>query len=282
MIAVMGDACLLFRQVENDLFRCDVSGYGYRVASALAHKGVFPALFSPLGSDRAASAIVERMVSDEILFDPEISNLPLKTGIMIEYLDGQKIDLTSSSAASALSSDLLGEALSVHTNIKCVHLSSRGLSLNPTASAFIDQSLFITPRPYIVVDLNEDSSNALLSRSIETLMPYADLFIAKKEMKSPNFVEYVLNFWDFENSSYVKLKNKTKKGSIGRDHCLNMLGTFKKGELVASEDVKNTDDETFASTLLYTLEKDFFPSADDDFSSYDVPLSILKEALRAL
>ena len=55
--------------------------------------------------------------------------------------------------------------------------------------------------------------------------------LTKKEMKSPNFVEYVLNFWDFENSSYVKLKNKTKKGSIGRDHCLNMLGTFKKNFL---------------------------------------------------
>ena len=49
-----------------------------------------------------------------------------------------------------------------------------------------------------------------------------------KEKKSPNFIEYVLNFWDFDNSSYVKLKNKTKKNSIGRDHCLNMLGTFKK------------------------------------------------------
>ena len=56
--------------------------------------------------------------------------------------------------------------------------------------------------------------------------------LTKKEKKSPNFVEYVLNFWDFDNSFYVNLKNKTKKGSIERDHCLNMLGTFKKGELV--------------------------------------------------
>ena len=52
--------------------------------------------------------------------------------------------------------------------------------------------------------------------------------LTKKEKKSPNFIEYVLNFWDFDNSAYVKLKNKTKKNSIGRDHCLNMLGTFKR------------------------------------------------------
>ena len=55
--------------------------------------------------------------------------------------------------------------------------------------------------------------------------------LTKKEKKSPNFVDYVLSFWDFDNSSYVKLKNKTKKESIGRDHCLNMLGTFKKNFL---------------------------------------------------
>ena len=55
--------------------------------------------------------------------------------------------------------------------------------------------------------------------------------LTKKEKKSPNFVEYVLNFWDFDNSFYVNLKNKTKKGSIERDHCLNMLGTFKKNFL---------------------------------------------------
>ena len=52
--------------------------------------------------------------------------------------------------------------------------------------------------------------------------------LTKKERKSHAFVEYVLNFWDFDNSSYVKLKNKTKKGSIGRDYCLNMFGTFKR------------------------------------------------------
>lgn len=55
--------------------------------------------------------------------------------------------------------------------------------------------------------------------------------LTKKEKKSPRFTEYILSFWDFDNSSYVKLKNKTKKGSIGRDHCLNMLGTFKKNFL---------------------------------------------------
>ena len=92
-------------------------------------------------------------------------------------------------------------------------------------------------------------------------MPYADLFIAKKEACPESVIS---------NARLVLLKSEGK------------VEIFKKGELVASEDVKNTDDETFASTLLYTLEKDFFPSADDDFSSYDVPLSILKEALRAL
>ena len=80
--------------------------------------------------------------------------------------------------------------------------------------------------------------------------------LTKKEKKSPNFIEYVLNFWDFDNSSYVKLKNKTKKNSIGRDHCLNMLGTFKRNfmprinpELKLSE-ITQGDIETVIVSLI--------------------------------
>ena len=31
MIAVMGDACLSFREKEGGVFDCEVSGYGYRI-----------------------------------------------------------------------------------------------------------------------------------------------------------------------------------------------------------------------------------------------------------
>ena len=78
--------------------------------------------------------------------------------------------------------------------------------------------------------LGEDSIRRIGTRSAAAAIAVRayEEGLTKKEKKSPNFIEYVLNFWDFDNSSYVKLKNKTKKNSIGRDHCLNMLGTFKR------------------------------------------------------
>ena len=78
--------------------------------------------------------------------------------------------------------------------------------------------------------LGEDGIRRIRTRSAAAAIAVRayEKGLTKKEKKSPNFIEYVLNFWDFDNSSYVKLKNKTKKNSIGRDHCLNMLGTFKR------------------------------------------------------
>lgn len=40
-------------------------------------------------------------------------------------------------------------------------------------------------------------------------------------------VDYVINFWDFDNSKYIKLKNLSKAGSINRDYAENMQNSFK-------------------------------------------------------
>ena len=177
MIAVMGDACLSFREKEGGVFDCEVSGYGYRVARALAEKGAFPALFSPIGDDKAGTIIVERLVEDEILFDPDIVRLPFKSNIEIRYADGTVSDFFQYSSSALLSSEALQAALSVHTNIKAVHLSGRSLCYNPTSTSFIDQALFISPRPFLLVDLNGSPSSQVLSRSIQGILPYSDLFI---------------------------------------------------------------------------------------------------------
>ena len=78
--------------------------------------------------------------------------------------------------------------------------------------------------------LGEDSIRRIGTRSAAASIAVRayEEGLTKRDKKSPNFIAYVLNFWDFDNSSYVKLKNKTKKNSIGRDQCLNMLGTFKR------------------------------------------------------
>lgn len=263
MIAIMGDASLSFREeVEND-FKANVSGYGYHVASKIASKGLFPALFCPLGGDRMGSLIVEQLVVDEVLFDSDLVRLPFKTNVEIEFLDGSRSDFFSSSASAFLDSEKLQLALSMHTNIKAVHLSTRTLGVNPTASSFIDQTLFISPRPFICVDLNEASESPVLKRSLSNLLPYTDLFLMKDESMNEDVLK---------NGRFVILKGK---GS---------LELYKAGEVVSLfSDVPELDDSDFASSLLSYLEtSSFLPPDGKDMENYDIDSSIIEAFLASL
>ena len=45
--------------------------------------------------------------------------------------------------------------------------------------------------------------------------------------KDPLFIDYVDNFWDFENSDYIRRRNKKNPDSIGHDYAKSMKGVFK-------------------------------------------------------
>ena len=51
---------------------------------------------------------------------------------------------------------------------------------------------------------------------------------AKKKEKAPELAKYVLSFWDYDNSEYIRMKNLVKPNSVGPDYANNMEGTFKK------------------------------------------------------
>lgn len=45
------------------------------------------------------------------------------------------------------------------------------------------------------------------------------------------FIKYVQEFWDFDNSDYIRRRNQKTANSIGKDYALSMLGTFNKNAL---------------------------------------------------
>ena len=45
------------------------------------------------------------------------------------------------------------------------------------------------------------------------------------------FIKYVQEFWDYDNSVYIRRRNQKNPNSIGKDYALNMLGTFNKNAL---------------------------------------------------
>lgn len=54
---------------------------------------------------------------------------------------------------------------------------------------------------------------------------------SRKKEQAPELSKYILSFWDYENSEYIRMKNLVKANSIGPDYANNMAGTFKKNLL---------------------------------------------------
>ncbi len=253
MIAVIGDASLLFRQTESDVFKCEVSGYGYHVARNLAERKAFPALFAPLGSDRAREIIAEDIVLSEILFDPSLFSLPYKTNLEIIYNTGAYSDFFSSSASAFLDSETLRDALSIHTNITTLHISSRLLSVNPAAASVVDGALSILPRPLIVLDLNERIESSVLMKAAEALLPYLGAVIMND---------------DTENAEIIRKAELSLVRKNGNLVC------FRSGREEKIFKIKEIKSNAFASELLYFL--------DSSASGNSITLSLLEEFLQAL
>lgn len=54
----------------------------------------------------------------------------------------------------------------------------------------------------------------------------SDMVLRVKE--NPLFQDYVKRFWDFDNSEYIKKRNRIKANSIGRAYSMNLLNAFVK------------------------------------------------------
>ena len=65
-----------------------------------------------------------------------------------------------------------------------------------------------------------DDAAIIAYKALEAGIIYSDF-------SSIIFVDYCLSLWDFDGS-YVKLRNKIKPNSLGKEYCMNMLCNFKK------------------------------------------------------
>ena len=110
----------------------------------------------------------------------------------------------------------------------------------------------------------------------------------KKEKQSSNkkvkkdhpilFAQYVNDFWIFETSPYVLLKNKIKANSIGKEHCSNMQGAFRKNALpYLPKDLKLKDVSVkiLKDLIVYLIKEGSLASATINkvIQSFSVPLA---------
>lgn len=163
MITVFGDAVVSFVRDGDGRYHKEIKSYSYDVARALRRFGSYPDFICGLGHDPVGSSVVSDMVEEEIMFDPDLCLLPYNSAIRVEE-DGTSVQFLSSTAMTAVDEQKLTDALSVHSNIKCVHLSSFSLSFNPVGSSYLDLASFIEPRPFIFADLTEFFEGPVFSR----------------------------------------------------------------------------------------------------------------------
>ena len=245
MILILSDAALLLKEKNSGEFVSAFTGFGYEVAKELSEKGIFPALFCTLGEDRAGAMIAEELIKSEILFDPDLIRLKANTNVVIEYANGDRTSFFKSSASALLQEEMLSEAINVHTNIEAVLLSSSILSVNPSATSAIDQSLFISPRPFIAVDLTDEAEGSVLERSLSMLSGEMDLVIMDEENLYPECLK--------EKCVVVKKKDG--------------ITLYKNGEEIKTYEI---DSERFTSSFLFFLDQSGFLSDFEKKLSVDI------------
>ena len=85
-------------------------------------------------------------------------------------------------------------------------------SVESLAKKLGDKPQHITKRPL---------AESVVKRAIEKGLD------GNERTEDPLFIDYIANFWDFDNSFYVKKENKKKANSINRDYAYNMAGCAK-------------------------------------------------------
>lgn len=234
MILILSDANVTFNEEENGLFSKSVSGYGFNVAKSLSSRGAFPALFCPLGNDRSGAEVAGELVKNAILFDPDLIQLPFRTNVVIEYKDGSEVSFFTASASSYLPQEALAQAMSLNTDISVILTSSNMLSVNPTAASIIDQSLFLSPRPFFVVDMTVSPEGPSLARSISMIKGNTDALIMREGNAYDDLME--------EKNVIVRSSEEIRHYEYGKLKC-----TLKKGVSLTDED--------FASSLMLFLDR---------------------------
>ena len=141
MISIFGE---VYFKKDGSTETCD--GFGYKVAYELSKRGAFPAFMTGLGADERGRWVVEQMVEDEIMFDPDMALLPFPTANW-----GESIEKT---ALCNVPRDLLLEACDMHSNLNVGFFTAPVFYAEPSRSGFLAE-MEICPIP--VLQLLDDA-----------------------------------------------------------------------------------------------------------------------------
>ncbi|MFA6689477.1 MAG: carbohydrate kinase family protein [Sphaerochaetaceae bacterium] len=162
MIAVIGESLIDFIGVESPsrgrMFESFVGGCGLNTATAIGRLGGAVTFFGGISSDMFGRRIVSHLVTNQVLFDPDLCNMPAPTTLGFASLDehggASYAFYCRGTAAMTLSTEQLSMSLSLNTDIRIVHIGSLSLVVQPVCDAILDSVEFLNPHPVVFFDPN--------------------------------------------------------------------------------------------------------------------------------
>lgn len=162
MIAVIGESLIDFIGMKGaaggELFDSHVGGCGLNAATAIGRLGGSVMFFGGVSSDMFGKRIVHHLVKNQVMFEPDLCNLPFPSILGFASLDekgsASYAFYCKGSAPMTVTTEQLSMALSINTDIRAVHIGSISLAVRPVCDSIIDAVSFMNPHPVVFFDPN--------------------------------------------------------------------------------------------------------------------------------
>ncbi|MDY0288860.1 MAG: carbohydrate kinase [Sphaerochaeta sp.] len=162
MIGVIGEALIDFigkgKEGSSVNFASHVGGCGLNAATAAARLGCPVGFLGKNSSDMFGERILEHMVDNHVLFDPDLCSSPLPSMIGFLALDEEGkasyAFYSKNTAPTSVDRDELLTALGEHSDIKALHIGSVSLAVEPGCDAILAAVDLYKPAPVVFLDPN--------------------------------------------------------------------------------------------------------------------------------
>ena len=111
-------------------------------------------VFSRLANDGPGRILLEALVRERIVFDPNLVCESLPSYLVVEDREGRSVTYSGSTSQVCAQSGEMSNALAGNSDVDIVSVLGGGLYYQPLFSSILDSVTFLPQKPYLVLDLN--------------------------------------------------------------------------------------------------------------------------------
>jgi fructokinase len=162
MISIIGEGLIDFiargSEDASVVFDSYIGGCGLNTATAAARLGSSVGFMGKLSSDMFGQRIIEHLVDNQIMFDPDLCAVSLPSLIGFASLDAEgKASYAfycKGTAPVSYTKQELVDTMLLHTDLRVVHIGSVALSVEPGCDAILDALSALEIKPIVFLDPN--------------------------------------------------------------------------------------------------------------------------------